>query len=263
MHLRRGTHHSERLQNAWEKYGDRLAFSMLEECHRDELNSREMFWIDALSPVLNTTLFVDNVWANPQTRDKFSIIHNSDAWKRSRSEIAGRPRPGWRSVDCSNGDKFPSMAIAAAKFKVRTSGIAHLCRTQSTGRLGVRFKFSSEEWREELSLSQKLRAARLKNGTNRHSDQTRAAMRLHRAGWKVSLEAQQKAIEANRVGVIGVSIETGEIVVFASQRDATRFLHRNHKSASASISRACAGRRPSAFGFRWSKHKQDVVEATA
>jgi group I intron endonuclease len=46
-HLRRGTHHSVKLQRAWNKYGSQaFRFRILEQCKKDELARREQYWMD-------------------------------------------------------------------------------------------------------------------------------------------------------------------------------------------------------------------------
>ncbi len=52
-HLRAGTHHSRKLQAAWNKYGDRLQFSKLLVCAREHVVMYEQLAIDALRPALN------------------------------------------------------------------------------------------------------------------------------------------------------------------------------------------------------------------
>ena len=54
--LRKGTHHSSALQNAWNKYGeDNFQFSIIEECERTRkvLLGREQYWMDTLDSVAN------------------------------------------------------------------------------------------------------------------------------------------------------------------------------------------------------------------
>ena len=43
--LKKGNHHSAKLQHAWNKYGeDRFTFRMIENCEVDKLIDREQFW---------------------------------------------------------------------------------------------------------------------------------------------------------------------------------------------------------------------------
>lgn len=45
--LKKGTHHSPKLKNAWNKYGeDNFLFITIEYCDRDNLITHEQFWID-------------------------------------------------------------------------------------------------------------------------------------------------------------------------------------------------------------------------
>ena len=45
--LNRNNHYNRHLQGAWNKYGeDNFDFSILEECTQDDLNNREVYWID-------------------------------------------------------------------------------------------------------------------------------------------------------------------------------------------------------------------------
>lgn len=54
MELKRGTHHSPRLQNTWTKYGpDAFRFSILEECLPEELLIKEQEYLDTFNPEFN------------------------------------------------------------------------------------------------------------------------------------------------------------------------------------------------------------------
>lgn len=146
--LRRGVHHSERLQAAWNKYRDRLEFDILEECAADKLNEREQAWFDELKPELNTSEFVKNVWLTPSIRKKMDDIMSSKAWSEERSRIGNTPTHRWVAVDCSDGTSYQRISAAARAFGVRPSAIWHLVKTQRAGRLGVRFKLASVDWIE-------------------------------------------------------------------------------------------------------------------
>jgi hypothetical protein len=252
MALRRGDHHSTRLQHAWNKYGDKLAFSVLEECSRDLLNVKEQNWIDRLRPVLNTTTFVDNVWANEETRAKLAAVHQSPEWKAARREIAMRSTGRWRAVECSNGTVYPSMSEAARAFGIRAAGITHLVTTQRIGRLGVRFKFADEEWREVPSIGEAKRLTRLANGTNKHTASAKEKMSAARQGWRPSAELQAKALAASIQPVIATCLKTGTEIRFPSQRDAARAVRpENAKTAGSQINKACYGVKRSAYGYTW------------
>lgn len=219
MHLRRGTHHSTRLQAAYDKHGDKLTFSVIEECDVSHINDREQFHITDRAAELNTTPFVSNVWANEDTRAKLMAVYDSPEWREARRKIASESKTRWVPVVCSDGREFKNTADAARAFGLRNSGMKRLAETQHLGKLGVRFRLASEPWRE-IPLRKSKEKPPSKNG--------------------------------GRVPVIGTCVHTGMVLSFPSQRDAGRFVHPSgSKRTSAQIVRACVGRRPTAYGFSW------------
>lgn len=181
--LRRGKHHSTRLQAAWEKHQGNLEFAIICRCSIEELELMEQKYIDALKAELNTTKYVNNVWCNPETRAKLNVIHSSSEWKKSRSEIAKRTVADRRvAVDCSNGKSYESLAQAASEFGVKPSGIRCLAVSQRSGKLGVRFKFANEDWRDVLPHYKQAVATRIANGNNKHSDETKKKMSFAKIG---------------------------------------------------------------------------------
>jgi len=145
--LARQTHRSIRLQAAFNKHGAELVYEVIEECAVNELNNREQFWIDELGAELNTTTFVDNVWANPETRAKLAEVHSSPEWRAARSVIGNRRTHRWKEIDCENGQRFITMTKAADFAWVKASGMHHLVKTQrASEKCGLRFKLASDEW---------------------------------------------------------------------------------------------------------------------
>lgn len=183
-HLRRGTHHSDRLQKAWDKHGGRLAFEVHELCSSSDLESREQAAIDQLKAELNTTNYVGNVWANPETREKLRVHHTSKEWKDARSKIAKTlaARRGV-AVDCSDGRSFINLHEAGKAFGVSAGGIRALIQTQRIGRLGVRFKRADEPWRDVITSAQQRLATMVANDTLKRSEESRK---------KMSISAQNK-----------------------------------------------------------------------
>lgn len=250
-HLRRGSHHSKKLQAAFHANEGIVRFSIIELCAANRLNVREQFWVNELGASLNTTLFINNVWANLETRARLESVFRSNAYRKRRSEISSTPSARWVKVVCSDGRSFISMAEAARTFGVNTAAIRYLTNTQHLGKLGVSFRLENDEWRPRRTLSEKITEARKKNGTLGHSKETIAKFKAARVGWTPSRRAVDRSLEVNRKAVVGLKLETDERIEFKSARDAVRFLGKN-KRASASISRVCGGDRPSAFGYRWS-----------
>lgn len=54
--LNRGIHHSARLQASWTRYGsESFSFEILESCQKDEVVTREQWWIDKLGAALRNS----------------------------------------------------------------------------------------------------------------------------------------------------------------------------------------------------------------
>lgn len=195
--LRMGKHHSDRLQAAWDKHGDRLVFSVILECPAAELNEREQEAIDARGATLNTSMFVANVWLNEGVRAKMKVIHTSAAWRAKRAKIAADSSTRWVAVDCSDGASYKNMADAARAFGVRVSQIAALMKSQRAGRLGVRFKRSEDQWRDVLPARAQAFATMVARGKHKRSDEARAKMSVAKKGRPVSQQCLDAARAAN------------------------------------------------------------------
>lgn len=53
--LRKGNHHSKKLQNSWNKHGESaFEFRVVEQVAREDLATREQHWIDTLRPFYNS-----------------------------------------------------------------------------------------------------------------------------------------------------------------------------------------------------------------
>lgn len=255
--LRNKKHHSKRLQNAWNKYQE-LIFEIIEICDFEKLNEREQFWIDELKPELNTSDFVKNIWLDKDVRKKFKEIHDSSRWRELRRKIANTKNKAWRKVDCSDGRSFENMAIAGRTFGVSTSMIKYLAESQSVGRLGVAFKFHDKEWIVVKSKSEKTWETRRKNGTDKHSENSRKKMSAARKGIAPDVDLVALAIK-NSVPVLSID-KFGNIVQYDSVRIAAKAILNGRKlsSVSAQISKCTHGKKKSAYGFVWVKGQKNA-----
>lgn len=53
-YLNNGTHNNKHLQSAWNKYGkENFSFNIIEECDVEDLNEREIYWIDKYDSYIN------------------------------------------------------------------------------------------------------------------------------------------------------------------------------------------------------------------
>jgi len=254
--LKYGRHHSIRLQRAFNKHGKNLKFKIIHRCIPEDLNKKEQEYIDKFGAKLNTTKFINNVWLNPETRLKIEAYYKTDKFKKERSKIAKNISTRWREVECSNGEKYKNLTDAARAFGIRASGMSHLVRTHQIGRLGVKFKYSNEEWKPETTLSERLVKTRIKNGTLKHSEKSKKRMRKARAGCKPTLKAIRNAAKTNSIPIIGVSIKNGKIVKYSSTRKAAENHHKKSiRTAQAQICKCIYGVKNIAYGYKWAKSK--------
>lgn len=79
--LRRGIHHSLKLQNHFNKYGESdLLFSILLECSKDQLIAREQDFIDALNPWFNVRVIASS---------NIGFRHSQKSKEKIRTKKAG------------------------------------------------------------------------------------------------------------------------------------------------------------------------------
>lgn len=186
-HLSKGTHHSQHLQFAWNKYGaDRFIFEILETVlDRSNLIQVEQAWLDRirpfdrkigynLSPTASSCL---GYKATPKTRAKLSAIHKKrlkDPAERERlSDIAIRqwqdpeyrarfmeglknspPEAKIRSGETRKGRKHTPQARA----KMRESMKMRVWTLEAQANLIESLKKRTPEWRANVIAANKRRA---------------------------------------------------------------------------------------------------------
>ena len=173
--LRHGKHRSAKLQAVWDKYGNELKLKIIELCDKQNLESREQYFIEHLNATLNT----GGWWKNPEAKAKMAAVHASDEWRKLRRDIAKKTAlQRGVCVDCSDGRSFANFHRAAEAFGVRPSGIKILVETQRIGKLGVRFKKANEPWRDVVSWQEQRAITMKQNGNDKRSAESRLKMSL-------------------------------------------------------------------------------------
>lgn len=175
--LQNNSHENIYLQRAWNKYGENsFTFSILEKCKQSKLTEREQYWIDYYGGL--------NCSVNYNLRDAGSIGRMSeDAIEKMRAAKIGTKRPDWVKQKLSESRK---------------------------GHIGYMLgKEQSKETRQKISNSLKgkkktpehivnARDARIKNGTTKHSVETKQKISKTLTGTKQSVETRQKRSESIR-----------------------------------------------------------------
>ena len=104
-HLRKGNHHSKKLQNSWNKYGeDAFEFGIIEICNTNNLIEREQFWLDCfdvvtegynISPTAGTTYGIKGPpcpWKGKEIWNEKQRTHFAEIAKRENLPLERRER---------------------------------------------------------------------------------------------------------------------------------------------------------------------------
>ena len=119
VHLRRGTHDSRHMQNAWNKYGeDDFAFSVLVVCAKDMCLFYEQLFLDALNPTYNTAKIAGNCLG----------VRHSDEVKKSMSVLQRKKRAKheWKGSLRSLVEIAEMEGIDAKMLNSRVNGLGKL-----------------------------------------------------------------------------------------------------------------------------------------
>jgi len=203
--LQKGKHHSQYLQRAWNKYGEKnFVFSVIEYCDKDLLISKEQNHINAVHPSYNISLTAGSplgVKHSLETRKKVSEAGKGRVFSEEHKRRIGQSNKG----------------------KIRSEEAKIVMAKNSTGRI------FSEESRRKMSESSKNRVHKMgyklseetktkisksllgnkrtigrdpwnkgKRGLYQASEETRVKMSLTRTGKKHSEEAKRHMSESKK-----------------------------------------------------------------
>ena len=220
--LRKGKHHSSRLQDAFSKYGEiAFRFSVLEHCPAEQRFARETYWIQTILPRYNMALVAGTVtglrWSlTPETKAKMSIAaHNrSEEHKRKLKEARNRqvlraPRklnrmnmPGWHQTE-------ETKATIAEAMRQRGPRSQETRKKISESHLGIP---KSTEHRRQLSEAAKRRVV---------TEERLQLLRTVNIGREYSAETKEKRSRSMRAAYARdptLRHRTGAAIRVAAQR---------------------------------------------
>lgn len=92
--LRKGNHYNLYLQRLYNKYGKDFVFNKIEDCEKELLTKRELYWIDKKKPICNFQIPKDSTHftIKEETRKKMSAISKSRMTKEMREKISKETR---------------------------------------------------------------------------------------------------------------------------------------------------------------------------
>lgn len=150
--LKYNSHYNIHLQNAYNKYGENaLIFKIIEECSKEKLDEREMYWISKL-----------NTFKEGYNRNLGGSGHRG--WKMSKEQISYLASKREKKIFCfENGCKkeFKSLKEASNFYDIEIGTISkNLNRADNTRYVGKRiFVFPYDaigKEKELINLSRKL-----------------------------------------------------------------------------------------------------------
>lgn len=143
--LRRGTHHSYKLQDAWNKFGEgAFEITVLERCDKEALLVREQRWIDELNAVDDG--YNVAIWAESPMRGK---KHSEETRERMRESHKKR-----KPISEETREKIRQAAIQREKEK-KDSGYEVSTETKAKLIEKLTGRPVSKETRAKLSASNK------------------------------------------------------------------------------------------------------------
>ncbi len=175
--LRRGDHHSRRMQGAWDKYGEEsFRFSVLEECPKDQLEKREQFYLDSLKPAFNVITDIAG-------RSSPEIIAKRAAALRARAALI---------THCPKGHAYDEANTMIHQGK-------RVCRKCNAERVSAIYASETHEERERRRERAAVQATREKDRADRlaYTVSHRAEKRAYDKARRAISTAQKRERRAN------------------------------------------------------------------
>jgi group I intron endonuclease len=168
-HLRHQHHSSQKLQRAWDKYGeDSFKFIVIEECNISELRTREQYWMD-----------VFNSYENGFNGTKKALEHSEEV--RARLSEMGKGRTLTAETKKKMSDSHKNNGVAPSVTQMHTSKARVKAAKAKLGRK------HTDEAKAQMSKSRKGRGLGL---THTMSEESKKKLSLAKTGIKKSEEAK-------------------------------------------------------------------------
>lgn len=158
-HLRKGNHHSFKLQRAWRKYGENsFAFRLLEECEPSLLIEREQFHMESLRPAYNVAKQAGGGGGpmSEAAKEKVRAANRRRTGSKMSAESRARISAAKLGNTSTRGKKqspeHVAKRAAAHRGRKRSPETRAKIAAKAKGRKFVRF---NDEYRTKLSAASK------------------------------------------------------------------------------------------------------------
>jgi len=159
--LKKGKHHSDYLQKAWNKYEEKLfEFIVLEEVeHKEDLIKREQWWLDNSNCEYNICKIAGNtlgVKCSEETKKKISLANSGKRSKLQLEAHKNRRKPVDQYDLNGNYIKSWNSTQEAGEFLGKNhKGIIDAACGKSNISHGFRWAYSGDKLREPIRTNQK------------------------------------------------------------------------------------------------------------
>jgi group I intron endonuclease len=210
--LKNDRHHSTKLQNHFNKYGESdLVFIIVEHCLPDFLITREQYYIDSLNPYFNECKIAGNClgkkWSEEMYRKKIGRKHSEESRKKMSKSLIGNKRTlGYKHSEESKrkmGDSHKGLIKSIETCnKLSKSLMGHTVSVESRKKIseGHKGKRASDETRQKMSELRKgikYNLGRIASIETRKKMSTAHMGNKSHLGLKMSDEAKRKMIATN------------------------------------------------------------------
>jgi len=229
--LKKGKHHSKKLQNYINKYGiDSISFTLLEECGADCLMEREQHYIDIYNPYFNsskTAVVTLGSWKSEVTRRKISDALTGVKRSNKQKQLL----KNYFSIPVLQYDRngkfireYPSGKEAAKKYNTSYSHIGECCNYN-------RRTVAGYVWRHKIT------------------NNIPKTIEFIESTYPITLkESRKQTSKKNMKSVLQYSLEGHFIKEFSSIKEASKITGANKLS----ISRCCRNKGyKTSGGYKW------------
>lgn len=255
------------LYKAIKQYGkDNFTYEVLEECSKDKLSERELYYIHKFNTVeegYNPTDITDNPFKHKEILTKaiqnMTIQHNTMEYKIKQSEIT---KNLWKNKDyrekVTNAINKVKGNIPKKKKEPKLKLKKHKrVRLSRINQVPMKVLANTDEWRKKKSNEIKEAWKR-----GRYSkEQSANNIKKFQDKFKSDAEYREMVIQKmrdnkpNSIAIDMLDIETGEkIMGFPKIMDGAKWIRENTKYIKAdyaTINKTCKNPKRTAYGYRW------------
>lgn len=251
------------LYRAFRKYGiDNFVFEVLEECSKDDLSERELFYIkqyDSVNNGYNQTYNTVNPLLDDNIRYKavrnMTIQHNTVEYRQKQSNITKElwGKPQYREKVINKINSADSKSKISKKSKEMWENEEYRNKIRKSAKLRANTKEFKENKSKEIKLAWERGCYdinKLKECQKKHVEKMKSD-----SEYRNKIVLKMKENKPNAIAVNMLDKDTKKIIkTFDKLMSAAEWIRNNTKYIKAdysTINKVCKGRGKTAYGFIW------------